>query len=150
MLEALLAATRRDYAAAADGLLVHQPAMLQRATDDQPPTAEPVVFTCTQAIWGAVARAAAEVLPLGEDPAAAGAATGGAAAAAALHEASTRASFSAAADADGLLPVANVYPDIRLWCNTEPAAWLLMERTDFAPRVPKPSSSLFGGILGVE
>ena len=54
-----------------------------------------------------------------------------------------------AADADGLLPVANVYPGVRLWCNTEPAAWLLMERDDFAPEVPKPTSSLFGGMLSI-
>ena len=36
------------------------------------------------------------------------------------------------ADEDGLLPVANVYPATRLWCNTEPAAWLLMDSDDFA------------------
>ena len=31
----------------------------------------------------------------------------------------------------GLLPVANVYPDARLWANTEWAAWLLLRKDDF-------------------
>ena len=36
------------------------------------------------------------------------------------------------ADEDGLLPIANAYPARRLWCTTEPAAWHLMDRDDFA------------------
>ncbi len=144
-LDALRAAVRRDYAGA-DGLLVHQPSMLRAAdaADDRPA----VVFTCTQAIWAAVERAAAEV-PRDDRATAAAATDPTVAAAAARHRASTRDTFAAAADADGLLPVANVYPGVRLWCNTEPAAWLLMERDDFAPEVPKPTSSLFGGMLSI-
>ena len=34
----------------------------------------------------------------------------------------------------GLLPVANVYPDARLWANTEAAAFLLLEPGDFRLR----------------
>ena len=43
-----------------------------------------------------------------------------------------RAFYEAHLDAEsGLLPVANVYPDARLWANTEWAAWLLLGKEDF-------------------
>ena len=35
-------------------------------------------------------------------------------------------------ESSGLLPVANVYGDARLWANTEWAAWLLLDKSDFA------------------
>ena len=35
------------------------------------------------------------------------------------------------AQPSGLLPVANVYRDARLWANTEWAAWLLLSKDDF-------------------
>ena len=35
----------------------------------------------------------------------------------------------------GLLSVANVYPDARLWANTEWAAWLLLSKEDFVADV---------------
>ena len=53
-------------------------------------------------------------------------------AAIAAHLAAWREYDATRADEDGLLPVANVYPATRLWCNTEPAAWLLMDSADFA------------------
>ena len=35
-------------------------------------------------------------------------------------------------ESSGLLPVANMYGDARLWANTEWAAWLLLDKSDFA------------------
>ena len=101
------------------GLIVHQRPML----DQEPP--QQVQFTCGQAIWAAVGRAAsAEAFVPGVDQ--------DVRAAIAAHRAAWREYDAAQADEDGLLPVANVYPATRLWCNTEPAAWLLMDSADFA------------------
>mgnify|MGYP003318536482 CR=1 FL=1 len=33
---------------------------------------------------------------------------------------------------DSLFVVADAYPNVRLWCNTEPAFWLLAEPEIFA------------------
>jgi len=152
---ALLHAIHRDYAdhgSAAGGggddggdLLVHQQAMLERE-----PAAR-VHFTCTQAIWAAVGRAAGEVLPPPKAAAQAGQAAQAAQAeqaeavraAFAAHDEAWRAFVAARADEGGLLPVADAYPVTRLWSNTEPSAWLQVERADFKP-VPRPARKATG------
>ena len=144
---ALLRAMNRDYADRRGGapgvggddgglLLVHQPAMLERES------AAKVHFTCTQAIWAAVGRAADEVLL---PPKAVGQAEEVEAVrdAFAAHGKAWRAFVAARADRSGLLPVADAYPVTRLWSNTEPSAWLLLERADFAPR-PRPAKKASG------
>ena len=115
---ALLRRVEADHRAPT-GLIVHQRPMLDLEPEHQ------VQFTCGQAIWAAVGRAAsteAFVPEVDQDVRAAIAA----------HRAAWREYDAAQADEDGLLPVANVHPATRLWCNTEPAAWLLMDSNDFA------------------
>ena len=127
-LPALLRRMTDDYAAP-NGLLVHQPAM----RTDLPPDLQ-VQFSCTQAIWGAVGRMSARLLaPRAPDDSNSSADSSEIAEIFAEHRSAWIAFCEARSDDGGLLPVANVYPDARLWCNAEPAAWLLLERSDFAP-----------------
>ena len=109
----LVAAVLEEYrpAGARSALLAHQAAGLP---------ADGVHFTCTQCIWAAVGRAADELT------------RGATAADTRAHRTAWAAFHAAQASAeDGLLPVADVYPSVRLWCNSEPAAWLLLEPSDF-------------------
>ena len=98
------------------GVIAHVPAELRAAGDG----GEPVAFSSTQAIWSAVVRAAdlssakADALGGADVPA-------------------LRAFFDGAVHDDGLLPVGNVYPEGRLWANTEFAAFVLLDRADFGP-----------------
>ena len=132
----LVCAMLSDYRVPSTGLLRHQPAMCQLPPEEQ------VQFTCTQAIWAAVGRAAEAVLRAKDDDAAE--ALG---ADVAAHRAAWGAYDVANADGDGLLPVANVYGDTRLWCNTEPAAFLLLDRDDFAPLRSDPWSDPAGSVV---
>ena len=93
-----------------DGLLAHQ--ARDAGTSPCLGDGSAVHFSCTQAIWGAVGRA-----------------TGGTGFE--THDAAWR-SFDAATSQDGLFVVADAYPNVRLWCNTEPAFWLLVEPDIFA------------------
>ena len=95
---------RADYESE-DGLLAHQ--ARDAGTSPYLGDGSAVHFACTQAIWGAVGRA-----------------TGGTGFE--THDAAWR-SFDAATSRDGLFVVADAYPNVRLWCNTEPAFWLLVE-----------------------
>jgi len=120
-----------DYAAP-NGLLVHQPAM----RTDLPPDQQ-VQFSCTQAIWGAVGRMSARLLAPRVPGDGNSADSSEIAEIFAEHRSSWIAFCEARSDGGGLLPVANVYPDARLWCNAEPAAWLMLERSDFAPSLTR-------------
>jgi hypothetical protein len=100
---------RADYQSE-DGLLAHQ--ARDAGTSPYLGDGSAVHFSCTQAVWGAVGRA-----------------TGGTGFE--THDAAWR-SFDAAASRDGLFVVADAYPNVRLWCNTEPAFWLLVEPDIFA------------------
>ena len=82
---------------------------------------EEVAFTGSQALWSAVVRAAELTSERAE-------AVGGADVPAlrAWDDEHRKPQSS------GLLPVANVYRDARLWANTEWAAWLLLDKSDFA------------------
>lgn len=144
----LLQAMAQDYTAPASGLLVHQRHMLDLRPEQQ------VQFSCAQAIWSAVGRAAQEATASGPASEEGGEGTHGACAAIAAHRKSWvhfHTTFTSAS-ASGLLPVANVYSATRLWCNAEPAAWLLIERSDFAPLSSEagrhPRQGLQGEILG--
>ena len=95
---------RADYASE-DGLLAHQ--ARDAGTSPYLGDGSAVHFSCTQAVWGAVGRATR-----GEGFEA--------------HDAAWR-RFDAATSRDGLFVVADAYPNVRLWCNTEPAFWLLAE-----------------------
>ena len=95
---------RADYESE-DGLLAHQ--ARDAGTSPYLGDGSAVHFSCTQAVWGAVGRATR-----GEGFEA--------------HDAAWR-SFDAATSRDGLFVVADAYPNVRLWCNTEPAFWLLVE-----------------------
>ena len=112
---ALVAAMKADYASP-EGHLYHVPR--ERAIG----LANRVMFSSTQALWTAVSRAAAATSAAG------GEAEEGGAAAEALR------AFYDARASSGLLPVADVYPDARLWANTEFAGWLLMDSEDFSLR----------------
>ena len=103
----LVAATRDDYESEG-GLLAHQ----ARDAGPSPRLGDgsSVRFTCTQAVWSAVGRGLGGF----ED-----------------HAAAWRAFDEASRDAGGLMPVADAYPSYRLWCQTEPAMWLLVERELF-------------------
>jgi len=82
---------------------------------------EEVTFTGSQALWSAVVRAAELTSERAE-------AVGGAdVPALRAWDAEHR-----KPQPSGLLPVANVYRDARLWANTEWAAWLLLDKGDFA------------------
>lgn len=118
----LLRAIHADYSDAND-LLVHQPNMRGLESPKN------VQFTCTQAIWGAVGRAAMEILPVTYEAEKTSVER---------HRAAFNAFHASYVDDSNLFPVANVYLDRRLWCNTEPAAWLLAERSDFLPYPPRP------------
>ena len=83
------------------GLLAHLPVGLPQSGTER------CAYTSTQAIWTAALRA------------------GGRSSDAFCAELQAR--WGGAA----LLPVANVYPDARLWANTEAAAFLLLEPSDF-------------------
>ena len=100
---------RADYASE-DGLLAHQ--ARDAGTSPYLGDGSAVHFSCTQAVWGAVGRIAG--------------CTGFE-----THDAAWR-SFDAATSRDGLFVVADAYPNVRLWCNTEPAFWLLAEPDIFA------------------
>ena len=95
---------RADYASE-DGLLAHQ--ARDAGTSPYLGDGSAVHFSCTQAVWGAVGRA-----------------TGGTGFE--THDAAWR-TFDAATSRDGLFVVADAYPNVRLWCNAEPAFWLLAE-----------------------
>ena len=88
-----------------DGLLAHQ--ARDAGTSPYLGDGSAVHFSCTQAVWGAVGRA-----------------TGGTGFE--THDAAWR-RFDAATSRGGLFVVADAYPNVRLWCNTEPAFWLLVE-----------------------
>ena len=96
------------------GAIYHEPVEL-RSVADKPP----VAFTGTQALWSAVVRAA-EI----------GNAKSEAAGGVDLPALRTWCE-SFRQPASGLLPVANEYPDARLWANTEWAAWVLLDRSVF-------------------
>ena len=100
---------RADYASE-DGLLAHQ--ARDAGTSPYLGDGSAVHFSCTQAVWGAVGRA-----------------MGGAGFE--THDAAWR-RFDAATSRDGLFVVADAYPNVRLWCNTEPAFWLLAEPDIFS------------------
>ena len=100
---------RADYASE-DGLLAHQ--ARDAGTSPYLGDGSAVHFSCTQAVWGAVGRATR-----GEGFEA--------------HDAAWR-RFDAATSRDGLFVVADAYPNVRLWCNAEPAFWLLAEPDIFA------------------
>ena len=89
----------------------HEPREQRAAAEADEQTG--VAFTSTQALWSACVRAAGQ----GSDVPA------GCPGTSEFYEAHVQPS--------GLLPVANVYGDARLWANTEWAAWLLLERADF-------------------
>ena len=95
---------RADYESEG-GLLAHQ--ARDAGTSPYLGDGSAVHFSCTQAVWGAVGRA-----------------MGGTGFEA--HDAAWR-RFDAATSRDGLFVVADAYPNVRLWCNTEPAFWLLVE-----------------------
>ena len=101
----LLDMMRADYESADNGLLAHQ--ARDAGTSPYLGDGSAVHFSCTQAVWGAVGRATR-----GEGFEA--------------HDAAWR-RFDAATSRDGLFVVADAYPNVRLWCNTEPAFWLLVE-----------------------
>ena len=96
---------RADYESADTGLLAHQ--ARDAGTSPYLGDGSAVHFACTQAVWGAVGRATGD----------AGFET---------HDAAWR-RFDATTSRDGLFVVADAYPNVRLWCNTEPAFWLLVE-----------------------
>ena len=100
---------RADYESEG-GLLAHQ--ARDAGTSPYLGDGSAVHFSCTQAVWGAVGRA-----------------MGGTGFEA--HDAAWR-RFDAATSRDGLFVVADAYPNVRLWCNTEPAFWLLVEPDIFA------------------
>ena len=81
----------------------------------------PVAFSSTQALWSAIVRAAD--LSTSRTEAAANGVDGPALKA--WHAAHIE-------EESGLLPVANVYKDARLWANTEWAAWSLIDPELFA------------------
>ena len=101
---------RADYESADNGLLAHQ--ARDAGTSPYLGDGSAVHFSCTQAVWGAVGRATGRV---GFE----------------THDAAWR-SFDATTSRDGLFVVADAYPNVRLWCNTEPAFWLLVEPDIFA------------------
>lgn len=78
-------------------------------------------FSSTQALWSAVVRAAS-----GTDERVAGSEADLPALRAWYDEQHI--------PANGLLPVADVYPTARLWANTEWAAWLLLDQAEFTTR----------------
>ena len=100
---------RADYESEG-GLLAHQ--ARDAGTSPYLGDGSAVHFSCTQAVWGAVGRT-----------------TGGTGFE--THDAAWR-RFDAATSRDGLFVVADAYPNVRLWCNTEPAFWLLVEPEIFA------------------
>ena len=95
---------RADYESEG-GLLAHQ--ARDAGTSPYLGDGSAVHFSCTQAVWGAVGRAMGGT---GFE----------------THDAAWR-RFDAATSRDGLFVVADAYPNVRLWCNTEPAFWLLVE-----------------------
>ena len=97
---------RADYESEDNGLLAHQ--ARDAGTSPYLGDGSAVHFSCTQAVWGAVGRL---TTTSGEFE---------------THDAAWR-SFDAATSRDGLFVVADAYPNVRLWCNTEPAFWLLVE-----------------------
>ena len=97
---------RAAYESADNGLLAHQ--AHDAGTSPYLGDGSAVHFSCTQAVWGAVGRL---TTTSGEFE---------------THDAAWR-SFDAATSRDGLFVVADAYPNVRLWCNTEPAFWLLVE-----------------------
>ena len=95
---------RADYESEG-GLLAHQ--ARDAGTSPYLGDGSAVHFSCTQAVWGAVGRAMGGT---GFE----------------THDAAWR-RFDAATSCDGLFVVADAYPNVRLWSNTEPAFWLLVE-----------------------
>ena len=101
---------RADYESADNGLLAHQ--ARDAGTSPYLGDGSAVHFSCTQAVWSAVGRTTDGT---GFE----------------THDAAWR-RFDAATSRDGLFVVADAYPNVRLWCNTEPAFWLLVEPDIFA------------------
>ena len=95
---------RADYESE-DRLLAHQ--ARDAGTSPYLGDGSAVHFSCMPAVWGAVGRA-----------------TGGAGFE--MHRAAFQ-NFDAATLRDGLMVVADACPNVRLWCNAEPAFWLLVE-----------------------
>lgn len=115
----LVAAMVESYRRTPDGVISHLPR--ERAAEDDGDT--PVAFTSTQAIWSAVVRAA-NLEDSGERAREAGGA----------DVVTLRAYYDAnvkRTPPEGLLPVANVYPDARVWANTEWASFIIIDRADF-------------------
>lgn len=100
------------------GQIMHVPRELHTGGAD-----DEVAYSSTQAMWGAVVRAADLSNAKAE-------AVGGA------DVPAVRAYFESAVHADGLLPVGIPHNDGRLWANTEFAAFLLLDRSDFGPATP--------------
>ena len=86
---------------------------------------EEVAYTGSQALWSAVVRAAELTSERAE-------AVGGADVPALRAWDVGPHTYRKPQESSGLLPVANVYGDARLWANTEWAAWLLLDKSDFA------------------
>lgn len=76
-----------------------------------------IVFTSTQAIWSAVVRATSAALGREGD---------------ADELDSLRIYYNTHVQQTGLLPVGDIYPEPRLWAQTEWAAWLLLDASDFS------------------
>ena len=95
---------RADYESEG-GLLAHQ--ARDAGTSPYLGDGSAVHFSCTQAVWGAVGRTTGRT-------------------AFETHDSAWR-RFDADTSRDGLFVVADAYPNVRLWCNTEPAFWLLVE-----------------------
>ena len=100
---------RADYESEG-GLLAHQ--ARDAGTSPYLGDGSAVHFSCTQAVWGAVGRTTGRT-------------------AFETHDSAWR-RFDADTSRDGLFVVADAYPNVRLWCNTEPAFWLLVEPEIFA------------------
>lgn len=109
----LVRAMADSYRSPEAGHMMHTPRELT------PGEGSDVAFSSTQALWSAVVRAAELQSSRAE-------AAGG------VDGPALRAWHAVHVDAEsGLLPVANVYPDARLWANTEWAAWSLLDKELF-------------------
>lgn len=125
-LEGLLKAMVDDYRNP-DGQMRHQPRELCSADGVADAMQAAVVYSSTQALWSAVMRAA------GRQPGKK--LSGKQSDVAPDAEAQVRAYYEAhVLPETGLLPVANLYHDARLWANTEWAAWLVIQASDFEIR----------------
>ena len=109
-----------------DGQIRHLPRELCPAEGVADTMEAAVAFTSTQGLWSAVVRAA-DLSSSRAD-------------AVDADTAALRSWHESYVQETGLLPVANVYADARLWANTEWAAWLLLDRGDFVLKSAASSS----------